>query len=152
MSRSTVFPYGIVLREGGAVDMFPAVKLLFPYKNGGEVTFLLLIDSGAHMSALPMTDADIIGVRAEDGDLMSVAGINGVPIRGWRHDIPVRCENNFIHLPVVFLDDTLAPRVLGRAGVFEKFTIVFDETKKRSGFLPTDTIEAKSVNKILNNL
>ena len=152
MSDGAIFPYGITFREDGAVDVFPAAQVFFPYKDGGEVPFFLLIDSGAYISALPKSDAESLGVKADSGEPVLISGISGSSVRGWHHNIAIRLGGKIIKLPIVFINDDSAPRILGRAGVFGKFSIIFEEQKKRSGFLESGGKEAKSVGKILSRL
>jgi len=57
-----------------------------------------------------------------------------------------------MNLPFVFLDNPNTPRILGRAGIFEKFSIVFEERGKRSGFLDSKSKEANEVGKVLSRI
>lgn len=150
MSKSSIFPYGITLREGGVIDIFPAAEVKIQSKEREWLSIFLLIDSGAALSALPKSDASFFGVDVEMGGVMYISGVSGQPIKGWRHNLDIRFGNNTMNLPFVFLDNPNAPRVLGRAGLFEKFSIVFEERNKRSGFLESGSKEAVSVNKILS--
>lgn len=152
MSKSFVFPYGITLREGVGLDVFPAAEIFFPYKGEDELSLFLIIDSGAYISALPKSDAGPLGIILEKGDLIIISGIGGKILNGWRHEIKVRIGSEKIFLPIAFLDDDLAPRVLGRLGLFEKFSIVFEESKKRTGFLHNMGKEAKNISKILDKV
>ncbi|TSC80062.1 MAG: Uncharacterized protein G01um101429_266 [Parcubacteria group bacterium Gr01-1014_29] len=131
--------------------MFPVAEVLFQH-NKGWIPAFLLIDSGATISALPKSDASVLGVVAEQGTHMAVKGIGGAPISGWRHDIRVKLGKNMLKIPLVFLDDSQAPRVLGRAGVFEKFLVVFEESKRRTGLLGKQTKEAQIVSGVLNKI
>ncbi len=152
MSDASIFPYGISFKGNGTMDVFPAAQVFFSYKDGGEIPFFLLIDSGAHISALPRADAEPLDIKIEDGEHTLIAGISGLPVRGWRHDIPVRLGENTIKLPIVFIDDNNAPRVLGRAGIFNKFSIVFEEARRRTAFLRNNSKEAGALSKILSRI
>src|SRR3989344_6822437 len=127
MRKSCLFSYGITLQDSGDVTMFPAVEVCFQH-NKGWVPAFLLIDSGATISALPKSDALVLGVVAEQGTHMAVKGIGGAPVSGWRHNIRVKLGENILKIPLVFLDELQAPRVLGRAGIFEK---IFDSKSTR---------------------
>jgi hypothetical protein len=151
MPRSVVFPYSIALREGGAVDTFPAVEVHFITKEHEQVPLLLLLDSGAAISALPRSDAAFFGVRVARGSPVRIAGISGVPVKGWRHLVPAVFAGEKIMLPVVFLNAP-APRILGRAGIFERFAIIFEERRKRSAFLHADSREAQALRGVVDAL
>ena len=84
MPNGYVFPYGITLSEEGKITTFPAAEVGFTTREGERITLLLLIDSGATISALPKTDAEVLGFSAEDGIPVLIAGIEGKAIRGWR--------------------------------------------------------------------
>lgn len=145
MSKPAVFPYGIVLKDGGAVDTFPAVEVHFECGEDERLSLFLLLDSGAAISALPKSDAKAFGLELERGVEMHIFGISGKPVKGWRHRMPAHLAGEKVVLPVVFLDDAEAPRVLGRADVFEKFTIILEESKRRSVFISTGSKEARTL-------
>jgi len=50
------------------------------------------------------------------------------------------------------LDQEIAPRVLGRAGIFERFILVFEEKRKRVGFIKKGVTEAGVIQKILDKI
>lgn len=150
MSKPAVFPYGITLKEGGTVETFPAVEVSFKTAKNERLSLFLLLDSGAALSALPRSDAAYFGVDAECGYRMHIFGVSGIPIKGWRHHLSVRLASEEFVLPVVFLDDTEAPRVLGRAGVFDKFTVIFEERKNRSAFVHAGSKAAQSLQDLLD--
>ena len=151
-TKGLVFPYGIRLREGGVIEIFPAIEIFFLSKDGEKLSLFLIIDSGATVSVLPKSDAEVFGVRLENGIPLSISGIGGEMVNGWKHKIAVYFGDRKIQLPVVFLDTEFAPRVLGRQGVFDCFTIVFEEEKRRTGFLEKHSLLAQNIQKILDGL
>ncbi|MDP3772505.1 MAG: aspartyl protease family protein [bacterium] len=153
MSCDTIiFPYGITLREGGALEIFPAAEISFSVPQKEWVTLFLIIDSGATISALPKSDASVLGVDAERGRPISIAGINGEVTPGWQHEHHVRIGEDAIKIPLAFLDNETSPRVLGRAGIFDRFIVIFEEQKKRSGFIGKNSKEAGAVSIIFDKL
>lgn len=147
---SFVFPYGVRFREGGLFDIFPVANVFFRSQTGERFSLLLVIDSGAAISALPKSDAIGLGIKPKDGVPFSVTGIGVRRVRAWRHEVTVEMGTESFTLPLVFLDHDAAPRVLGREGIFDRFTIAFDEQKRRSGFFGDGTKEARRVSKILD--
>jgi len=133
-----IFPYGITLHEDGKIALFPAAEVSFSAKDGESISLFLILDSGATISALPKSDAPMLGINAEQGIPMAIAGIGDGLLRGWRHEITVRIGQETCGLPVVFLDSGRAPRVLGREGIFDRFMIIFEEDKRRSMFARND--------------
>ena len=60
LKGGSVFPYGISLDRDGVVSVFPAAEVLFLTATGEKLTFMLLVDSGARVSALPKFDAETL--------------------------------------------------------------------------------------------
>ena len=147
-----VFPYGISLSRDGKVSVFPAAEVLFPTADGEQAAFLLLIDSGATVSALPKFDAEILGIKAEGGVPTMVAGIGGTAIQGWRHELSAILGEEEYKIPLIFLDSQEAPRVLGREGVFERFTIVLEEDKQRSAFVDIRSKESQVIGNVVEQM
>lgn len=152
MPNGYVFPYGISLREGGFVDTFPVAEVSFPSKEGDRISLFLLIDSGAAISALPAADAKTLGIDAVNGDVMHIAGIDGRAVKAWRHEIKVGFGKESFDLPLAFLENSDAPRVLGREGVFDKFTLIFEESKSRIGLVMPKTKESLAISQTLDKL
>lgn len=152
MLKSVVFPYGITLREGGRVETFPAAEVSFAQRDGEWLSLFLIIDSGAMISALPATDAEVFGINLSTGFPMKIYGIGRGSISGWRHELKVRLGVNSLLLPVVFLRDYSGPRILGREGVFDKFLVLFNESRQQSAFISQSSREEKSINAAIDKI
>ena len=150
MSNIQVFPYGITLREGGAVNVFPAAEVTFRVGKNERLTLFFIVDSGATISALPKSDAPMLGIDARSGILTNISGIGGNPVIGWLHEVVVGLGKHNLKLPIVFFDHSETPRVLGRAGLFNRYTIIFEEAKHRSSFVGNSTKESREIAKIVN--
>jgi hypothetical protein len=151
MANSAVFPYGITLSGEGAVRLFPAAKVNFLNHEGEWFTLFVLIDSGVNISALPKSDALTFGIALEEG-APAIVGSIGAETRGWQHTVDIRLKDEVLTIPIIFLDDDDAPRILGRAGIFEHFTIIFEEAKRRTGFLDPESAPAKAVGQMFNEM
>lgn len=152
MPKSIAFPYGIVLRDSGTIDAFPVAEVFFSSAAREEVSLFLIIDSGATISALPRSDAAVLGVDAEAGIPLAVGGIGGEQLQGWRHEVPVRLGTTVLQLPIAFLDGASTPRVLGREGIFDRYAVVFDEERRNSAFLGNGRKEVREMRRILNRI
>jgi len=150
MTKSFVSPYGITLKENGNLEIIPVVKVEFLSKEGDWLSLFLIIDSGATISALPKSDAISFGIDIYKGKQIVISGISGEKLTGWQHQISARLGNEIFQLPVIFLDRDITPRVLGRAGIFEYFLLIFEESHKRTGFVKENQKEARIIQKILN--
>jgi hypothetical protein len=152
MSSMLVFPYGITLEENGHLHVFPAAEVGFPAQDGGWFTLFLLVDSGAVTSALPQQDASAFGIDPETGRARAIAGIGGVAMKAWEHVVRSRLRDELLDIPLIFLDSDTAPRVLGREGIFDRFTIIFEETKRMTGFLKAESQHAQSTQRMLDDI
>jgi hypothetical protein len=151
MPKSCVFPYQIAIQEMGHVNVIPAAEVFFRDKAGEWASSLLLIDSGASLSALPKSDAQVLGLEAEQGERIDIRGIGHKPLVGWRHELTVRLGEHELVMPLVFLEKSSA-RVLGRNGIFDRFTVVFEEQKHRTGLIANETSEARTIHRALDQV
>ena len=53
------FPYNIRLRENGKIETVPVAEVMVKDREGNWIFLLLIIDSGATISAFPREDAPI---------------------------------------------------------------------------------------------
>lgn len=149
-NKSFVFPYGARLEADGNVGFFPVARVLV--KKGGEVraSLFLVIDSGATISALPKTDAVLFGIQAEHGTLIEAFGIGGAT-QGWVHKVRIYLDGMSLSIPLMFIDSDYAPRILGREGVFRKFSVIFEENKKRTALTKSFSKEGASISKTVDS-
>lgn len=152
MSKAAIFPYGISLKEGGKLSIFPAAEVGFNISKGERVSLIFLIDSGATVSALPVSDAAVLGVSLNNSRVATIQGVDGGVVFGRSMEVGVRLGSEKLKLPVIFLEDDSIPRILGRDGVFNRFSIIFEEEKHRTVFLASKSKEAISVRKILDKI
>lgn len=149
---NVVFPYGIKLQEEGEIDIFPVAQVSFPIRKSEWVSLFFVIDSGATISALPEADTKLFGIDVKAGEKITISGIGTQNIPGWKHLMPVRIGSIPIKLPLVFLPYEYAPRVLGRAGVFPYFTVIFEEARKRSAFVESKGGKGRDIRNILGTI
>jgi hypothetical protein len=152
MRDAAVFPYGITFSGEGSLKIFPAAKVEFLNQQGEWFTLFLLIDSGAAVSVLPKADAPLFGIELKAGKPAAVAGVGADHIRGWQHMVRARLTDKAVKVPVIFLDSDQAPRILGRQDVFTRYTLIFEEKRRRSALLGASTAEAERIQVLLNEL
>ena len=140
------------MEESGNLSIFPAVTIQISSKDGEELSLVALIDSGATISGMPKHIASFLGINLKKGKPLRVFGVHGKYIRAWRHDVSAQIGKNIFKLPVAFLDDEHAPRVLGREGIFDRFTVTFAETKQCSAFFANETQEAQMITDMVSKL
>lgn len=131
-----IVPYGIRIGESGNVEAVPVVHAKVNGGSGRVIPVVFLLDSGATTSLLPLTDAEALGIDVASGERISLRGISGDSLVGFRHTVALDLEGFSLRaVPIAFSMRSDVPRVLGREGVFEHFGILFDEARQRVGFL-----------------
>lgn len=147
MSRY-VFPYGIRFQEDGNIETLPVAELVVKGRGDEDLHAVFHIDSGATISVLPAADAALLNIPLRAGEKIMVRGVSGKALKGFRHIISFQFGAVWQEVPVVFIDERiLVPRILGRAGVFPRFGIIFDETKQRAALL-----EERSERSVIDSL
>lgn len=145
--RPIVFHYGIKFREDGRIEIFPAAEVSLLSKRGNGIRAVLYIDSGATTSILPTGDAEVLNIDLSRGHRMAVKAAFGETVYGYRHEVVVQFEKTKLKIPVIFIEHDAAPRILGREGIFTKFAVLFDETRRR-----TVLLNPKTTRNEINNL
>jgi len=126
------FKYKTVNRPDGTSVKTPSIPILLRGKESLESVGLL--DSGADISAMPLSIAEILGLdlNREKIDAYGIGGkvssveptVNILVAKGHEHysfRIPVN----------VILGNYSFPILLGRKGFFDKFIISFDQSKEK---------------------
>ncbi|MCL5730314.1 MAG: retroviral-like aspartic protease family protein [Candidatus Pacearchaeota archaeon] len=103
--------------------------------NGGtKYDFMVLLDSGADVSAIPKQIAELLGLDLS-GKVEKTFGIGGeVPAVNGSIDVEIKKshEQYSFRIPVkVILDDSDFPPLIGRAVFFDQFDITFRQCDKR---------------------
>lgn len=143
---NVIFPYGIRFQEDGKLDIFPAAEISILGERDHGVRAMFLLDSGATTSILPIGDADALEIKINNNSKMFVRGFSGEEAVGYKHEVSLALDGTRLKVPVIFVDAAV-PRVLGREGIFAKFSIIFDESARRTGFF-----NASREKKIINRL
>lgn len=148
MSRFAA-PYAIRFREDRRIEVFPATELFVLGRGNRGIRATFHIDSGATTSILPAGDAAVLGIRYQTGKKLLVRGVFGETFLGYRREVALQfAANQKLRLPVIFVESPAVPRILGREGVFARFSIIFDEARRRTGWL--DDTERKTIDSLFH--
>ncbi len=102
--------------------------------NGGKYEFMVLLDSGADVSAIPKHMAELLNLDLNH-EKEEAFGIGGkVPAVSTSMDIEIKRphEKHEFRIPVkVILGDYDFPPLIGRAVFFDKFDITFNQKDKK---------------------
>ena len=127
-----VFPY-----KNTAGQFYPIIKLSLIYQET-KFTIEALVDSGANISVFGADIAESLGVKIESGKRIFLGGVGG-RILGYEHKIDMELAGKRFNAKVVFSAEYVVSfNLVGRADVFDKFTICFDEARKQLELKPKE--------------
>lgn len=89
----------------------------------------LQIDSGAVISLLGRSFADVLGVELEVGRRIEMTSIGGGQMDAYVHELPTRFDDQIVlNVPFAIATTDSVPNLLGRLGVFDNLQLDFDST------------------------
>jgi len=105
----------------------PIAELELFGSNGKPQYVAMQIDTGAVVSLLRKSMADLLAIPLESGRLIEVIGIGGTPTIAYVHSVRARFNESFtLDLRFAIADTENVPNLLGRLDVFDSLRIVFD--------------------------
>ena len=132
---SLTFKYKRVKRPNDIEIKSPSIPINLS-GEGNKYQFIALLDSGADISVIPKEVAELLNLNLS-GEREEARGIGGkVPAIQTRINIEISKahESYSYNIPVkVILDgkDEEVPILLGRAGFFDKFIIIFNQNEEK---------------------
>lgn len=142
-----IFPYAFELLESKRVFSYPAINIgLKKLNSKDEFSFLVLVDSGAEFSLFTKGDAELLGLKPQQGEIVNIGGVTGDRFLAFIHPVIIKIENEKIKIEAAFSARDNTPKVLGRNPLFFRFFITFDHKKQNTIFVPR---ENKQFEKIL---
>lgn len=104
--------------------------------NGEEVNTPAIVDSGASISIFSGSVARQIGINTESGEKRIFQGASAKLI-GYIHKVAMIIAGKKIDCKVAFSDElSTSFNLLGRATVFDKFIIAFNEKRREFSIEP----------------
>src|SRR3989344_107795 len=132
------FKYKDVKRSNNIRSLSPSIPVTLSGR-GGKYEFIVLIDSGADVSAIPKHMAELLNLdlSSEKEDAFGIGGKVLAISTKMNIEINKGHEKFLFDIPVkVIIDDYDFPPLLGRAVFFDKFDITFKQNKKRVTLKP----------------
>jgi len=112
----------------------PVAYVHLQSKDGVWYLFYPYVDSGADTSLFPRGDASLLKLSLYDGEYRPIMGIGRVMMLAYVHDVKMRIGETVFDVNIAFADSDEVPRLLGRADVFKRFKITFDEANLQTIF------------------
>lgn len=107
------------------------VILIEVIKNGLEVPYEVLVDSGADLCIFDAHIAEILGIDVTKGERREVSGLTGFPEFYYLHDILLKVGGLEYKVEVGFMSMRgSAYGIVGQKGFFDKFIVKFDLKKE----------------------
>ncbi len=126
------FKYKTINRPDGISVKTPSIPVVLKWNE--QFSTVALIDSGADITAMPLSIAQIIGCDLS-GEHTSAFGIGG-KVDALETKAKILVEKGHEHyefqIPIkVILGNFDFPVLLGRVGFFDKFVISFNQSQER---------------------
>lgn len=122
-------PYKNTLYESFGFVQEP--KVTMPLKTTkGYVNTTFLLDSGAVVSTLPLQAAQDTGIDLSQAKRITLQGFSGVPSFAYLAKITIKIGNTDFEFPATFTESNSTTYILGRKGLFDDFTINFDNVNR----------------------
>lgn len=113
----------------------PYVPVQLKTIEAGWKPFDFIVDSGADVTMLPYSMADILGLDLNEAEPGEATGIGGYRLETWQTKIPIRIQDWEFKVAVTITSDNLTPLLLGRVGTLDrKFSWIFDHKKEQIVF------------------
>ena len=95
-----------------------------------------LVDSGADVSMVPKSIADLVGLDLKKARKHRTYGVEGKGLLVYEGSLAIKIGTHQLKIPCLFSSQEKTPFLLGRAGLFNHFTIVFENQSKQIVFRP----------------
>ena len=95
-----------------------------------------LVDSGADVSIVPKSIAELVGLDLRKARKHRTFGVEGKGLLVYEGALDIKIGTQQLKIPCLFSSQEKTPLLLGRSGLFNHFTIVFDNQYKKLVFRP----------------
>ncbi|RMF74061.1 MAG: hypothetical protein D6744_14975 [Planctomycetota bacterium] len=105
----------------------PFAELRLESAEGRWRAFSVQVDTGAVISLLARSAADLLGVQLQSGEPIELAGVGGASRRYFVHQLSARVGDvPAFPLRIAFAEREEVPNLLGRLDVLDRFQLDFD--------------------------
>ncbi len=111
----------------------PIIDLEIQDARGSFAPFSLCVDSGAVVSLLPRSAAQYLGLDPSAGRPIELGGVGQRGLRAQLHELTIRLVGMpMVTVPFAVAEQENVPGLLGRLGVFDRFEITFDPSRRET--------------------
>ena len=108
----------------------PKIPVLVRTRDGYRA-YRFLLDTGADFSMVPFSMAEDLGIDVSGCPTDHCTGIEGRPLLVYHARIDLRIGEVELSLRCLISESDTTPFVLGRADLFSRFSITFDNRQKK---------------------
>ena len=117
-------------------DVWVPVGYIEVRAAGGKFQgFAVQIDSGAVVSLLRRSVAELLGIELAAGRRIELSGVGGASTAAYVHELEARFngeESGGMRIPFAIAADENVPMLLGRLGVFDRLQVDFDASLRET--------------------
>lgn len=132
-----VFPWRKrTTKQFGTVDVpYAEVEILRP-DGAGAQRFALQVDTGAVVTLLRRSAAEVLGVDLDAGRAIELGAVGGGQTQAYVHTLTLKLADQFFlnDTPVAFAESEAVPNLLGRAGVLDRIGTTLDACLRETQF------------------
>ena len=115
----------------------PLAHIELQSSDNSFVALAVQIDSGAVVSLLRRSVADLLGISLESGRQVELSSVGGAQTKAYVHELVTRFSPDLVlTIPYAIADTERVPNLLGRLGVFDKLQVDFDATVRETKIAP----------------
>lgn len=135
MIRKYIFEYDVEILSGGVRRYFPSVSLSICGTKGQWFRFRPYLDSGADITLLTRSDAELLRVVLNKSEQTRLGGVGGGSTLVTVKNLMVRIGDMQFRMPIAFAHSDEVPRLLGRRILFGRLYVCFDEKMHRASLV-----------------
>lgn len=129
------FPYREERARDGTLVFRPGVAIDIQGTDGQWYSFKAYADAGADITLLRKSDCEILGYPLETGELRYMGGVCTGLIETYLHRVQVKLGTEEFPCTVAFAEREEVPCLLGRADIFQRFRVCYDDQQRMTDFI-----------------
>jgi len=108
----------------------PVASLEFKSRDAEWIEIRMYIDSGADITLIPLSFGRLLGLELKKEDIKHLRGVGGGEVPVIVTNVEIRMNALEFPVGVAWALEEDVPPLLGRSDLFDRFRIVFDQSKR----------------------
>jgi hypothetical protein len=119
----------------GETVLRPVARVILQHE-GRTVIFFPYIDSGADVTLIPRSIGDALGLGLNKSDIEELAGLGEGKVAVVRQQVRMSVGSTTLDCEIAWALIEEVPPLLGRKGVFDRFSVEFREWERKVVLVP----------------